>query len=87
MKSGLIVHELKTLPAYFQEVAEGNKPFEIRENDRGFANGDILILREFNDRASGRVITAKVTYITEFKQRPGYVVLGIRVLDVDQRLI
>ena len=87
MKTGLVIHELKTLPAYFQEVADGNKTFEIRENDRGFATGDILILREFKDRASGRVVTAKVTYITEFKQRPNYVVMGIKVLDVDQRLI
>lgn len=87
MKNGLQVHELKTLPSYFQEVAEGNKPFEIRYNDRGFEKGDILVLREYTERFSGRTITAKVTYLTKFQQQPNHVVLGIKVLDVDHRLI
>lgn len=41
------VHELKCQPPYFEAVAEGRKTVEIRKDDRQFANGDILDLREF----------------------------------------
>ncbi|OMG89509.1 hypothetical protein BIZ92_24280 [Achromobacter xylosoxidans] len=39
-------HILKTDPAVFQAVLSGAKTFEIRLNDRGFAVGDVLGLRE-----------------------------------------
>jgi hypothetical protein len=41
-----MIHELKTDPDVFEETYNGNKPFEIRFNDRGFAVGDILLLKE-----------------------------------------
>lgn len=75
-------HELKTLPEFFRKVVTGVKPFEIRRNDRGFDEGDTLILREWTGEAyTGREAVAEVTYMTDFKQRPGYVVMGINVLD------
>lgn len=43
-----MTHELKTYPKYFQETIEGNKPFEIRKNDRNFQVGDVLILKEWD---------------------------------------
>ncbi len=42
-----MTHHLKTLPEYFQAVIAGTKPFEIRNNDRGFKPGDRVILEEF----------------------------------------
>lgn len=38
-----MLHELKIYPKYFQETIEGNKPFEIRKNDRHFQVGDVLL--------------------------------------------
>ena len=42
-----MTHHLKTLPEYFQAAIVGKKPFEIRNNDRGFKPGEIVILEEF----------------------------------------
>jgi hypothetical protein len=39
-------HELKTDPAAFLAVLRRIKMFEIRKNDRGFKEGDTLILKE-----------------------------------------
>jgi len=82
------VHDLKILPEYFEPIAEGVKTFEVRKNDRGFAVGDRLNLRQwrpepFNDYIGGE-IEAVVTYILDNEQylQPGYVVLGIEVWEV-----
>ena len=39
-------HELKTDSVVFQSVLDGAKTYEIRFNDRKYAVGDILVLRE-----------------------------------------
>lgn len=40
-------HELKTWPDSFEAIVRGEKRHEVRKNDRGFAVGDELVLREF----------------------------------------
>ena len=81
-------HELKILPAYFEAVLSGEKTFEIRNNnDRGFQKGDTLVLREFDPGLSsstltmcytGRTIERVVSYVSNYEQQPGFVVLGLK---------
>lgn len=75
------VKDLKVEPKYFQAQKEGRKNFEIRKNDRDYKVGEILILREYDSETgkySGRRIFCLITYITDFEQKPDYVVLGTK---------
>ena len=75
-------HNLKTWPPYFQNILDGLKTFEIRRNDRDFQVGDQLELHEFepghDGGITGRSVLVEVTYMTDWNQRDGYVVMGIR---------
>ena len=74
------VHELKIGSEFFEAVKDGRKKFEIRKNDRNYQEGDILILREYDPITqlfSGEIIKVEVTYMTDYAQQDGYVVLGI----------
>lgn len=77
-----MTHELKILPEYFEAVTGGRKRFEIRKNDRDYKVGDRLYLREWNaDGFTGDSYKAEVTYITDYEQKDGYVVMGIEGLE------
>jgi hypothetical protein len=41
-------HYLKTWPTFFAAVASGKKPFEVRNNDREFEEGDVIVLLEWS---------------------------------------
>jgi len=75
-------HRLKTWPDYFQPLLDSVKYFEIRQNDRNFQVGDRLILHEYDpnaDRGSrytGRSLERTISYMTDFAQQDGWVVLG-----------
>lgn len=74
-----ITHSLKILPQYFAAVVEGRKTFEIRKNDRGFHEGDLVVLREWTGKKfTGQAVSKQITYITDFEQKPGFVVMGIK---------
>lgn len=73
-----MIHELKIKPEYFAAVVSGDKTFEIRNNaDRNFQVGDTLLFWEWNGGFTGRTAERTVSYITDFEQKPGYVVLGL----------
>ncbi|WP_421202669.1 DUF3850 domain-containing protein [Aeromonas sp. 602658] len=73
-----MIHELKIKPEYFAAVVSGDKTFEIRNNaDRNFKVGDTLLLWEWNGGFTGQTVERAVSYITDFEQKPGYVVLGL----------
>lgn len=62
-------HELKTDPIVFQAVLDGLKTYELRKNDRAFAVGDTLLLRETR-------YTGKEMISHEHPDRPGKIVEG-----------
>lgn len=81
-------HELKTWPAFYEALLSGHKTFEVREDDRGFAVGDVLVLQEFDPELvarshpgyTGREMRALVTYLMpggRFGIDPRFVVMGI----------
>ena len=65
-ENGQKVHHIKLGAAFFEEVASGEKTFELRKNDRDYKKGDILEMMEFKDgKNTGRTVRVLVTYILE----------------------
>lgn len=74
-------HKIKILPEYFNSVLNGQKRFEIRNNDRNYQVGDVVTLEEYNaDKRyyTGRVYRCEITYITNFMQKENYIVFGFK---------
>lgn len=82
------VHDLKTWPQYFEAVESGVKTFELRKDDRPFAEGDILLLREFDpegEKYTGRYVYTLVTYLARGGAIPrGYCVMAIKLMTKEE---
>jgi hypothetical protein len=88
MTSTIKRHELKTDPAAFDAVRHGTKTHEIRFNDREFAVGDELLLRQTvfaaadlkpgqTNSYTGAELLRRVTHIQEgYGLAPGWVILS-----------
>jgi len=76
-------HLLKILPEYYYSVKSGSKTFEIRKNDRNYKIGDLICLNLFNDGKfiDGEAILIKIKYLTDYKQRDGYVVFSFDIIE------
>lgn len=75
-------HILKTDPAVFQAVADGAKTYEIRLNDRGYAVGDELLLRETTHTGAEIAIGATLEYTgREITKHVGHVLGGYGLKD------
>lgn len=77
----VVTHELKCRAAYFDAVEAGQKPFEVRRDDRGFQRGDRIRLKRCDDGNADatRYLTKTITYILtggQFGIEDGFVVLG-----------
>jgi hypothetical protein len=75
--------DLKIVQPHFDDVASGRKKAELRKDDRDFAVGDMLILREWTGTEyTGRKISATITHILKdcgFGLAEGYVILSIKL--------
>lgn len=74
------VHDVKLGTTFFDDVKTGRKTFELRKNDRGYKEGDTIVLHEYKDgTTTGRTITKKIVYILEdfTGLEDGYCILGL----------
>lgn len=77
-------HELKTTAPHFEHVRSGAKRAEIRKDDRGFAIGDVLVLKEYDAAScsfSGREVEVRVTHVLSGFEglAAGYVALSFEL--------
>lgn len=88
-----MIHWLKTKNPWFEEVADFDKTFEIRENDRKFEVDDILILAELStdpnapprhDASTEKAVICRVRQILTHEQfkglAEGYVAMSLQVI-------
>lgn len=73
-------HYLKTEPIFYQDAVSGQKPFEVRFNDRDFQVYDMLYLQEWLTGYTGRECQFEVTYVLDnpILCKKGYVIMGIK---------
>lgn len=73
-------HNLKILPQYFAQVVAGTKTAELRFNDRAFAAGEEMLLREWSDAAgfTGREVRVLITDVLDYRAalRQGWVMIS-----------
>lgn len=89
----MATHELKCWPMSFQAIKRGEKTFEVRQEDnRKFAQGDTLHLREFDPTSlfgetgnyTGDELRVEVRWLLRadesefFGIKHGYVVMSVR---------
>lgn len=80
------IQRIKILRRFFESVKSGLKTFEIRDNsDRNFQAGETLHFIEVEERNhilidTGRVLWGRITYVTNYEQKPGYVVFAFTLL-------
>lgn len=77
-------HIVKSETDYFSQLWRGQRAFEVRRNDRGYAVGDIIVFQEYDrvngaysDREERRRISFILPADTRLGLMPGYCVLGL----------
>ncbi|TDE03437.1 DUF3850 domain-containing protein [Jiangella asiatica] len=96
-----MIHELKTVPPWFERIVEGEKTVEVRKDDRDFQTGDTLRLREWDPernpvyrtgdgyhRYTGREVDVAVTHALRGFEglADGWVALSITVVTGSRRM-
>ncbi len=87
------IHKLKCNPVSFSAIYNGFKTNEVRFNDRGYEEGDYLLLEEtkYNDREmqngkllsyTGQCILARITCLeVDYGLKEDWVALSLKILD------
>lgn len=86
-----MIHTVKSWSMFYKDIATGERTSDIRLNDRRYAVGDIMDLREFDPVThtyTGQAQFVEITYIQTNKSNPcaisqfalhdDYVVLSIK---------
>ncbi len=84
----------KILPEYFDAIASGKKKFEFRVADFDVAEGDTLVLEEWDSldhatrKPTGRTLEKIVTYVKKFdpdtfKQKTDIEKYGFYVISIE----
>lgn len=85
-----MIHKIKILEQFADEIISGNKNFEIRKNDRGYQKGDLIwfeVADEYGNRRDGKRYTKhplhdklyEITYVLSgWGIEKDYVVLAIK---------
>lgn len=87
-------HKLKLLEQFCDDVSSGIKAFEIRENDRGFQTGDLILFEPYYPHGATyeqimnphpiKDKTYRIVYILSgWGLKNGFVVLGIKEVTDD----
>lgn len=82
------IHHVKIKKEYAAAIMDGRKRFEIRLNDRDYKVGDLMILRPWHPERGYLPffpIVTMITFLTDFEQKEGYVVLGIKVFRPEEK--
>lgn len=82
-----MIHELKIVPEFFEDVISGKKTFEVRKNDRPFHEGDLLALNEYdpgNKSYTGKSCIVYIDYLMNNADycKNGYVIMAIKPCSV-----
>lgn len=80
-----MLHALKTIQPYFNQVKSGDKNFELRKFDRPYKQGDEIVLQEWDaDKCeyTGEEIKFTIGYVLvnvpKFGLKDGYCILGLK---------
>lgn len=91
----MTTHALKIWPTPFRDLQEGHLTFQVRQDDRDYRSGDVLVLKEFEPvegeptmslhpegRFTGQEIRRQVNRV--FRNLPGvvagYIVMTLSVV-------
>ncbi len=82
-RNDTVLHEMKLLERYYDAVANGDKTFELRKDDRNVQVGDVISLKEWNGKEyTGRHVNVEVTYVLRDCQQyglmEGYCIIGFQ---------
>ncbi len=81
-----IIHRLKILDIFADDILEGNKTFELRYNDRNYQKGDFIkfVVVDGEGHVSrhplGRELFQIVYFLEGWGLKDGYAALGIQRL-------
>lgn len=86
-----VVHRVKCWPDLFAAVQSGEKTFEYRRNDRGYATGDYVILHEWDpttETYSGKTLSVRVGYMLAGMGVPeDYCLFSVQLTEVPAKLL